>query len=441
MAKSKSKKKKKKQIRELMILIILIFISAGLITAMFTLNAQRKKQAGQSADITIPRRPEETEPAPAENLEIPAETMPEVIAETEAPSDENLILAEQVMQDMSLEEKVYQMFIVTPESLVDNAVTAVIQTGNMTKQALEDKPVGGIIYFSKNLENENQVSGMISDAQAHVQSVNHHIGLWIAVDEEGGTVARVADSLGTTAYEDMAVYGERNDKDEVFMMGSDIAEDISGFGFNLDFAPVADVYIDPNNELQDRIFSDDPAVVSDMVTAMVQGLQDSGQVSATLKHFPGLGAENGNTHEDASAYIERTHEELDTVDFVPFRSGIEAGADFVMVGHQTMSCAEDDMPSDLSKTVITDWLRGELQFSGIVITDAHNMNTITENYSSGEAALLAFQAGADIVLMPDDLNNAVQTVCEAVENGGLSEERINESVRRILTAKAKHHLL
>lgn len=441
---AKSKKKKKKQTRELVILIILIFISAGLITAMFTLYAQRKKQAEQSVDVTIPRRPEETEPTSAEiaeTAEIPPETIPEVITETEAPPDENLLLVEQVMQEMSLEEKIYQMFIVTPEALVDNAVNTVIQTGNMTKQALEDKPVGGIIYFSKNLENETQTSNMIFDAQTCTQNANHNIGLWIAVDEEGGTVARVADSLGTTAYEDMAVYGDRNDKEEVFMMGSGIADDISKFGFNLDFAPVADVYIDPNNELQDRIFSDDPAIVSDMVTAMVQGLQNSGKVSATLKHFPGLGAEDGNTHEDASAYIERTYEELDTVDFVPFRGGIEAGADFVMVGHQTMSCAEDDMPSDLSKTVITDWLRGNLQFNGIVITDAQNMNTITETYSSGEAALLAFQAGADIVLMPDDLNEAFQSVYDAVENGELSEERINESVRRILTAKAKHHLL
>ncbi len=438
---AKSKKKKKKQTRELVILIVLIFISAGLITAMFTLYQQRKKLAGQSAAVPIPPRPEETVPetAPEELVEQAPETMPEPV--TEAPADENLLRAEQVMQEMTLEDKIYQMFIVTPETLVNHAVTTVIQTGNMTKQALEEKPVGGIIYFSQNLESEAQTTQMIADAQTHVQSVNHHIGLWIAVDEEGGTVARVADNLGTTAYEDMAAYGDRNQKDEVFMMGTDIAEDIAGFGFNLDFAPVADVYIDPNNELQDRIFSDDPAVVSDLVTAMVQGLQNSGQVSATLKHFPGLGAENGNTHEDASAYIDRTYEELDTVDFVPFRGGIEAGADFVMVGHQIMSCAEDDLPSDLSKTVITDWLRTNLNFSGIVITDAHNMNTITENYSSGEAALLAFQAGADIVLMPDDLDDAFQTVYQAVGSGELSEERIDESVRRILTAKAKHNLL
>ena len=438
MAKSKSKKKQK-QTKELVILIILIFISAGLLTAMFTLYNQRKKQINSSEDVQIPALPEDETIAtvPVTPSEQPVETIPE----TTEVQDEYAQRAEQMLQEMSIEDKIYQMFIVTPEVLVDNAVSTVVQTGNMSKEYLEKKPVGGLVYFAQNLENEAQALEMISTAQNYVQSVNHHIGMWIAVDEEGGTVARVADNLGTTAFEDMSVYGELNQKDEVFMMGSTIAEDIAKFGFNLDFAPVTDVYINPANELQNRIFSDDPAVVSDMVSAMVQGLQNSGEVSATLKHFPGLGAEDGNTHEDAFTRIDRTYEELTSVDFLPFESGIQAGADFVMVGHQIISCAEDDLPSDLSPTVITEWLRQNLGFNGIVITDAHNMHTITDNYSSGEAALLAVQAGADIVLMPSDLNDAFDTLKAAVDNGELSEERVDESVRRILTVKAKHHLL
>ncbi|MBR1530264.1 MAG: glycoside hydrolase family 3 protein [Oscillospiraceae bacterium] len=438
MAKAKSKKKKKKQTRELMILVILILISAGLIVAMFTLYAQRKKQAGQSAEVNIPQRPEETGVNP---VVIPdAQPVPETEPVTEA-SDPNLLLAEEAMQNMTLEDKIYQMFIVTPEVLVDREdIHAVVQTGDLTKAAIDESPVGGIVYFSQNLEDEEQTKDMISGAQDYMKEV-HHVGMWIAVDEEGGTVARVSDSLDTRFFDDMAVYGEEGDTEAVRTMGTQIAEDISQFGFNLDFAPVADVNINPDNELQDRIFSDDPAVVSDMVAAMVQGLQSSGQVSATLKHFPGLGAEDGNTHEDDTTLIDRTYEDLDAVDFVPFRSGIAAGAEFVMVGHQVMSCAGDDMPSDLSHVVVTDWLRNGLGYSGIIITDAHNMNTITANYSSGEAALLAFQAGVDVVLMPEDLSDAVETVAAAVESGELSEEQINESVRRILTAKAKHHLL
>lgn len=440
MAKSKSKKKKKKQTRELIILAILLCISAGLVTAMVTLYNQRKKQAAQSSEVNIPQRPEETTMTPVQIPDLPAETVPETVP-LDAQNDE-LLRVDELIQEMSLDEKIYQLFIVTPEELVNNpAIARVVQTGEMTQAALKEKPVSGLIYFSQNFEDEGQTLKMITDAQEYVHTVNHQIGLWIAVDEEGGSVARVADTLNTTKIDTMAELGKRNDKDEVFNAGVQIADDISKFGFNLDFAPVADINLNPENELQDRIFSDDPAVVSDLVGTMVQGLQSSGEVSATLKHFPGLGAEGGNTHEDAVAEIDRTYEELETTEFLPFRSGIEAGADFVMVGHQIVSCDESNLPADLSQTVITDWLRGNLNFQGVVITDAQNMNTITENYSSGEAALLAIQAGADIILMPADLDAAVQYLHEAVVNNELSEERINQSVRRILTAKSKHHLL
>jgi len=421
---AKKKKKQKKNVGQFILLTIMIFFSAGLITAMFTLNRQRTNQNAEAENPDVPESiPEETE-----------------IQETTEPKDEYQLVAELTLQEMTMEEKIYQLFIVTPEVLVDNVVNCVVQSGQMTKKALEQKPVGGIIYFSQNLEAPNQTKEMLSMAQSYIRD-SHPVGLWLAVDEEGGTVARVADNLGTTQYSDMSVYGERGDVSEVFMVGSGIAEDISQFGFNLDFAPVADVYIDEGNELQNRIFSRDPAVVSEMVASMVEGLQNSGAVSATLKHFPGLGAENGNTHEDAFAYIERTYEELENTEFLPFKAGINAGADFVMVGHQIMSCAGDELPSDLSPVVITDWLRGNLGYNGIVVTDAHNMNTISENYSSGESAVLAIQAGADIVLMPENLNEAFQAVYDAVEQQEISEERINESVLRILTAKAKHHLL
>lgn len=423
----KKSKKKQKQSFYLALLTVLVFVSAGLITAMCALHVRRSQQQAS-----------QTSSASMEELEtIPAET--ETQETTEAP-DENVILAEQMIQNMTLEQKIYQLFIVTPEILVDNAVDFAVQSGSMTQQALEQKPVGGLIYFSQNMEDESQIKQMIANAQQYIQDA-HQIGMWIAVDEEGGTVARVADKLGTTQYSDMSVYGANGDTQEVFRVGQNIAEDISQFGFNLDFAPVADVNINPENELQQRIFSDDATVVSEMVASVTKGLQSSGKVSATLKHFPGLGAENGNTHEDAFVRIERTYEELQKTEFLPFQAGIEAGADFVMVGHQIMSCANDNLPSDLSSVVVTDWLRDELGFDGIVITDAQNMNTISENYSSGEAAVLSISVGVDVILMPTDLNNAFQGVYQAVQNGEISEERIDESVRRILTAKAKHHLL
>ena len=371
----------------------------------------------------------ETEPAAAEET---------TEAETEAVSGDPVV--EQALADMTLEEKIYQLFIVSPESLVDNAASCVTESGNMTKAALESKPVGGIIYFSQNLQSRQQTMDMIANAQHYAKSA-HKLGLWIAVDEEGGKVARVADKLGTTAYEPMAVYGKQGDTGKVREMGADIASDIAEYGFNLDFAPVADVNLNSGNELGDRIFSDDPTVVSKMTAAMVEGLQESGKVSATLKHFPGLGAEGGNTHYDATAYIDRTKEQLVKDEFTAFRGGIEAGADFVMVGHQIMTCAGDDLPSDLSKVVVTDWLRGDLGYEGIIVTDSQSMNTVSGTYSSGDAAKKSILAGVDIVLIPKDLNAAYQGVYDAVESGEIPESRIDESVRRILTAKARHGLI
>lgn len=422
----KNQEQKQKQYLSVALATALVFVGAGIITAIFAIRGQKNSQ--QDSEIT-----------PTQELET-LETIEPETQETTEILDENALLVEQTLQNMSLEQKIYQMFIVTPEGLVDNAVDCATQSGSMTQEALLEKPVGGIIYFSQNIEDELQVTQMISNAQQYMQDANQ-VGLWIAVDEEGGSVARVADSLGTTVFSDMAVYGEKGDTQEIFQVGQNIAKDISQFGFNLDFAPVADVNINSLNELQERIFSDNAITVSEMVSSITQGLQSSGKVSATLKHFPGLGAESGNTHNDSFVFIDRSYEELQKTEFLPFASGIEAGADFVMVGHQIVSGAEDKLPSDLSFVVVTEWLRDGLGFDGVVITDAQNMNTISDNYSSGEAAVLSISAGVDIVLMPTDLNEAFESVYQAVKNGKISEERIEQSVRRILTAKAKHNLL
>lgn len=354
---------------------------------------------------------------------------------TEAPETSSIV--QEVLASMTLEEQVWQMFMVTPEQLtgVDCATIA----GEMTKSALAQYPVGGIIYFSQNLEDVEQTRALLSGTQAFAME-NDGIGLFLAVDEEGGTVARAADRLGTTKFEDMAVYGSRNDAEEAYQIGQTIGNDIGALGFNVDFAPVADVDLCDGNELGGRIFSDDPQIVANMVSGVVKGLQDAG-VSATLKHFPGLGAEDGNSHTDMHVRIDRTADELRQAEFIPFEAGIDAGTDFVMVGHQIMSCAGDDLPSDLSPVIVTEYLREELGFDGIAITDSHVMNTISENYSSGEAAILAIQAGMDMILMPADAEEAVEAVCAAVESGRIPQERIEESVMRILSEKEEMGLV
>jgi beta-N-acetylhexosaminidase len=177
-----------------------------------------------------------------------------------------------------------------------------------------------------------------------------------------------------------------------------------------------------------------------MVSGVVQGIQSTG-AAATLKHFPGLGAENGNAHNDVAVYIDRSLDQLRAEEFVPFRAGIDAGSDFVMVSHQIVSGVGDGLPACLSYTVCTDLLRGELGFQGLIVTDSLQMNTISGTYSSGEAAVRAIEAGVDVILMPMDFPAAVEGVKNAVATGRISEERINESYDRIIAEKSKLGLI
>lgn len=338
---------------------------------------------------------------------------------------------ERLIAQMTLRERVYQMFFVTPEQLGGAyPVTTPID--------LTNRPVGGVLLMGANLETIAQTKNMLSKTQEN--AMKNGIGVFLAVDEEGGLVARCAYKLGTTAFDSMAVYGARNDANEAFNIGKTIGKDLKSLGFNVDFAPVADVDISPTNELGNRIFSSDPNVVANMVSNVVKGLNSSG-IAATLKHFPGLGAEDGNTHTASSIIINRTLTQLRNTEFVPFKSGISAGADFVMVGHQKVSSFGDDLPADLSYTAVTKMLRGELGFKGIAITDAQNMGTITNVYYSSTAAKMSVKAGIDMILAPKDLDMAANAVINAVNSGEISEERINESVRRILTIKQQMGLL
>ncbi len=363
-------------------------------------------------------------------------TVPEITDSSDTPSEPAEPSApddpiQSIISQMSLKERIYQMFFVNPEQITGGGTV-------LTPIDLTDKPVGGILCMGDNLESVPQTYEMLTGIQENAKRSG--IGVFLAVDEEGGRVARCAWKLGTTEFDEMAVYGARNDADEAFGIGRTIGADIGALGFNVDFAPVADVDISPYNELGDRIFSDDPNVVANMVANVVRGLNSSG-VAATLKHFPGLGAESGNTHTDSAIVIDRSLEQLRNEEFVPFRRGIQAGADFVMVGHQQVTAFGDELPADLSYTAVTEMLRGELGFDGIAITDSQVMNTISNVYYSGTAAVMSVKAGIDMILTPGDLDDAVNGVYNAVLSGEISEERINESVTRILTVKQKMGLL
>jgi beta-N-acetylhexosaminidase len=337
---------------------------------------------------------------------------------------------EEILGKMSLEEKVWQMMFVTPEDIT--GVSVAVKAGEATKKALQTYPVGGIIYFGQNFENPDQTAQMIKNTQEYSK-----IPLFISVDEEGGTVSRLGSKrqMGTKKQPPMLEIGETKDGEKAYSVGTELANDLGKFGFNVDFAPVADVLVSRDNvETQTRSFGYDAENVAFMVENVVKGLQDNG-ISATLKHFPGAGATTVDTHTGYSANP-RTLDELRKTEFLPFASGIQAGVDFVMVSHMTLTNAtKEKLPCSLSEEVIRDMLIDELGFKGIVITDSLRMGAITEHYSPSEIGVMAVKAGNDMILMPKNMEATHKAIVEAVNNGEITEERINESVRKILKLK------
>lgn len=413
--------------KAIVVLIVMVCLAAG-IWGIFMLRGSAGKAGGHvendngntgvAADVTESGTTTEEQTADSQET-------------TEVTEEEKPSLVDETLAGMTLHEKVCQMMFVTPEELTgEDGVTV---AGDATRQALENYPVGGIVYFAKNLESQDQVKEMIDNSQKYSS-----IGLFVATDEEGGVVNRLMDTVGTTYIGSMYYY--KDDGDETaYENAYTIANDMSALGFNLDFAPVADVWSNPDNTvIGERAYSDDYAQAAELVGNAVKGFNDGG-VMCTLKHFPG----HGDTAEDShysSAYVHRTQEEIMADEMQPFRSGIEAGAELVMVGHLIVPDI-DEVPATLSYKIATGILRDELKFEGVAITDSFEMESIADNYSVDDAVVMSVKAGMDMILQPKDMASAVNSIEQAVADGELSEDRIDESVRRILTLKESRGLL
>ena len=398
--------------------ILLLFILAAAVTMMAGCGKSRSKDSGKDGKSASEESSTESAGDTGEIDDIMMEH-----------------LIEKAMNNMTLEQKIGQMFIVCTDSLDFDAET---QLTGPAEETLKKYQPGGVILFSFNLKDRQQTARFIDDMQARSK-----IPLFIAVDEEGGNVARVAgtEGMNTTVFPPMAEVGRRGDLKEARKVGTTIGQDLSQLGFNLDFAPVADVMTNESNtEIGDRSFGSDPKLVSDMVSEVVQGLQSQG-VSATLKHFPGQGDSGEDTHR-GYVNLDTSIDRLRDVEFVPFEGGIRAGADLVMVSHVAVSnITQNEVPASLSSLMVKDILREELQFDNIIITDAMNMKVITKFYDPAQAAVMAVQAGNDMILMPDDFQEAYSGILEAVEEGDLSERAINDAAERIITVKIRRGII
>lgn len=356
-------------------------------------------------------------------------------------SAEQKPLVQQKLESMTLEQKVAQLFVVTPEQLT--GVSQAVVAGSATQRALDDIPVGGLCYFAQNITGSQQLRDLLANTCDIASRSGAGIAPFLTVDEEGGLVARVANSgyFDVESFSNMAEVGATGDETKAAYVGRTIGAYLHEIGFNVDFAPVADVLTNPRNEvIGPRAFSSDPGVVAQMVSAEVAAMLETGTMPC-IKHFPGHGDTAGDSHTGA-VVSKRTADEIRACEYKPFQAGIEAGCPFVMVGHiETPDLAADGLPASLSKTMITDELRGRLGFEGVVISDSFVMGAITQRYAPSDVAVRFIQAGGDMILMPENLQEAYRGVLAAVDGGAIEESRIDESVERILEVKKRAGIL
>lgn len=340
---------------------------------------------------------------------------------------------EALLGSMTLEEKVWQLFFVRPEAVT--GVGTQTAAGEATRAALAERPVGGICYFAKNLVDQDQTRAMLAGTRDYALEACG-VPVFLGVDEEGGTVARVAGNaaFGVDNVGDMRDVGATGDAQRAYDAASYIGTYLTYLGFNVDFAPDADIASNPQGTMGRRAFGATADEVAPMVSAQVRGFSDAGILCAA-KHFPGIGGATGDSH-DQSIYTEKTLDELRAEELVPFEAAIEESVPFVMVGHLSAPAVTgSDDPASISPALVTDVLRGELGYEGIVITDSFEMGAATTALDGAGLAVAAISAGVDMVLMPADLDAAYQGVIDAVAAGELTEERIDESLRRILRVK------
>ena len=337
---------------------------------------------------------------------------------------------------LTLEQKVGQLFIVRPdaldltlsqETINDAHADGVTAVTNEMRKTLQQYPVGGICQFGKNIESPSQLARFNADLQAASATP-----LLIAVDEEGGLIARLAnnDAFNLPRYASAAAVGASGDPADAREMGQTIGSYLKTYGFNMDFAPDADVNTNPDNPIiGERAFSSDAATAAKMAAAAADGLRENG-ILPTLKHFPGHGDTAEDSHTDL-AVTYKTREELENCELLPFAA--DTGLHAVMVGHIAAPNVTGDMtPATLSPTLIGMIPDAE---NTLIVTDSLAMDAITAAYSPGEAAVLAIRAGCDVLLMPNSLPEAYAAVLDAVQNGTISEARLDQSVNKILHYK------
>lgn len=327
------------------------------------------------------------------------------------------------LKEMTLDEKIGQLLIIS--------FNGTSMSANLKNDLIKYKP-GGVILFANNFSNYNTSINLVKDIQS-----TGEVPLFISVDQEGGKVQRLTSITGksVTIIPPMYSVGLVNDISLSYNIGVVIAEELRVFGINMDFAPVIDILTtDDSTIIGTRSFGTNPTLVSNMGLAVANGLESKGVVPV-YKHFPGHGSTTTDSHYDLPV-LTKTKEQLYQFDLIPFKNAIKNNAKVIMIGHLSIpNITGDKTPASLSKILITNILKNEIGYKGLVITDALNMGAISKNYTEKQIYEMAINAGVDILLMPKSAESAVNYIKQSIKEGIVKESQINESVRKILTLK------
>lgn len=333
-----------------------------------------------------------------------------------------------LVEVMSVEEKIGQMILAGISGTTMNTAT---------KNLISQHRVGGIIFYQDNFQSPEQTVQLVNQIKEENQT---NLPLFLSTDQEGGRVTRLPGGL--VNFPSNKQIGNVNNPEFSYKIGTLLGKELKAFGLNFNFAPVLDVNSNPKNPvIGDRSFGNNAEIVSNLGIQTLKGLQ-SQNVIPTIKHFPGHGDTSVDSHLELPI-VDKSLEELEALELIPFKQAINEGADVVMVAHILLPQLDQNHPATMSQAVMTDMLRKQLGFSGVIITDDMTMGAIINHYNIANAAVESVKAGSDVILVGHGYSNVEKVISSlkaAIESGDISQERLNESVERIMLLKKKYDI-
>ena len=421
------------------VIVLIIAIGAGLLAMISAVSKRSDKKGGPSKSLPVIASESESEQSSEED-EFSTETEEVVSSEPEESTEETEpVILEPTYEEkldeivnaaiavMPLEDKVAGLFMVTPEILT--GVGPVSKAGPSTKDALQKKAVGGILYRTQNIKNADSFKEMISNTNQYTK-----YPLFLAVEEEGGNATQLVKAKLGTKTDTAKAIAATGDVQNAYQAGVTIGTYLKEYGLNMNFAPVADLANVDKSVMAERSFGGDAQTVVGYVKNMAKGMKEQG-ITPAIKHFPGMGSVTTDT-EKSRAISERTEEEFWASEMDLFHKLVEDDCPVIMVSNMAApALTGDNAPCSLSSKVVTEILRQQLNYKGLIITDCLNEKAISDYYSPEEAAILALKAGCDMILCPEDLDKAYNGVLTAVQDGTIAQERVDDALRRIYRIK------